>query len=273
MSWLGKVIGGVLGFSFGGGPLGAIIGAALGHQLDKKSDQYNVQYAPGDQERVQAAFFTATFSVMGHLAKADGRVSQQEIRHAENVMQRMGLDESARTLAIDLFKQGKETDFDLQAVLSQFRHECHRRKNLMQMFLEIQISMAMADGGLHDKEHQVLRQIGQGLGFSSFVIDQLIKMVQAQQRFHQYSQQQQAGGGYAGSDTNAPSVEQAYQLLGVNSSDDEKAVKRAYRRLMAQHHPDKLVAKGLPEQMIKMATEKTQEIKAAYELIRKHKNW
>ena len=130
--------------------------------------------------------------------------------------------------------------------------------------------MAMADGGLHDKEHQVLRQIGQGLGFSGFIIDQLIKMVQAQQGFHQYSQQQQ-GGGYAGTDYNAPSVEQAYQLLGVKASDDEKTVKRAYRRLMSQHHPDKLVAKGLPEQMIKMATEKTQEIKAAYELIKKHK--
>ena len=133
MSWLGKVVGGVLGFSLGG-PLGAIVGAALGHQIDKKSDQYGSHYAPGDQERVQAAFFTATFSVMGHLAKADGRVSEQEIRHAENVMARMGLDEAARKLAIDLFKQGKESNFDLEGVLRQFKHECHRRKNLMQMF-------------------------------------------------------------------------------------------------------------------------------------------
>lgn len=270
MSWFGKLVGGVLGLSLGG-PLGAIVGATLGHQLDKKSDQYDESYHADDQQRIQAAFFTATFSVMGHIAKADGRVTEQEIKHAENVMTRMGLDEHSRKLAIDLFKQGKAPSFNLQAVLKQFKHECGRRKNLMQMFLEVQISMAMADGVMEPKEQQLLREIGQGLGFAGFIIDQLIRMVQAQQRFHQYSQQQ--GGYHQAADYNAPSVDQAYELLGVKASDDEKTVKRAYRRLMSQHHPDKLVAKGLPEQMIKMATEKTQEIKAAYELVKKHKNW
>lgn len=275
MSWFGKVIGGVLGFSLGGGPLGAIIGAVLGHQLDKKTDDYQERYAPGDQERVQAAFFTATFSVMGHIAKADGKVTQNEIRHAENVMQRMGLDQDARKFAIDLFQQGKASDFDLEAVLVQFKQECQRRRNLMQMFLEVQITMALADGAIHEHERAILHRVGKYLGFAGFMIDQLIKMVQAQQRFHGYSQQGQGGehGGTYQQAPDAPSVEQAYQVLGVKASDDEKVVKRAYRRLMSQHHPDKLVAKGLPEEMIKMATEKTQEIKSAYELIKKHKNW
>ena len=275
MSWFGKVIGGVLGFSLGGGPLGAIIGAVLGHQLDKKSDDFQERYAPGDQERVQAAFFTATFSVMGHIAKADGTVTQNEIRHAENVMQRMGLDQDARKFAIDLFQQGKANDFDLEAVLRQFKQECQRRRNLMQMFLEVQITMALADGTIHEHERAILHRVGKHLGFAGFMIDQLIKMVQAQQGFHRYSQQGQGGnhGGTYQQAPDAPSVDQAYQVLGVTSSDEEKTVKRAYRRLMSQHHPDKLVAKGLPEEMIKMATEKTQEIKSAYELIKKSKGW
>ncbi|RDX36057.1 co-chaperone DjlA [Kangiella sp. HD9-110m-PIT-SAG07] len=275
MSWFGKVIGGVLGFSLAGGPIGAIIGAVLGHQLDKKAEDYQERYAPGDQERVQAAFFTATFSTMGHIAKADGKVTQNEIRHAENVMQRMGLDQDARKFAIDLFQQGKEDSFDLEAVLTQFKQECQRRRNLMQMFLEVQITMALADGSIHEHERAILHRVGKHLGFAGFMIDQLIKMVQAQQGFHRHSQQGQGGnhGGTYQQAPDAPSVDQAYQVLGVKGSDDEKTVKRAYRRLMSQHHPDKLVAKGLPEEMIKMATEKTQEIKSAYELIKKSKGW
>lgn len=270
MSWFGKLLGGVIGFSLGG-PIGAILGGVVGHQIDKKGQEH---LEPGSQERVQAAFFTATFSVMGHIAKADGRVTETEIRHAEEVMRRMGLDQTARTLAIDLFSHGKQSDFDLNGVLEQFKRECHRRRNLMQMFMEVQISMAMADGIVHEHERAVLHRVGKSLGFAPFMIDQLIKMVQAQQRFYQHSQQQgghHGGPGYA--QASGPSVEQAYQVLGVKASDDQQAVKKAYRRLMSQHHPDKLVAKGLPEQMIKMATEKTQEIKAAYELIKRHKNW
>lgn len=271
MSWFGKVLGGVLGFSLGG-PLGVLIGATLGHQLDKQTEEAQQRFGPGDQERVQAAFFAATFSVMGHIAKSDGQVSSQEIKHAENVMARMGLDQASRKMAIDLFKQGKSDDFDIDGVLAQFRKESHRRKNLLQMFLEVQIGMAMADGQIGQQEHQVLRYIGQQLGFANFIIEQLIRMVQAQQRFYQYSH---AGSSQGAHSTNqqAPSADQAYQLLGVKASDDKATVKKAYRRLMSQHHPDKLVAKGLPEQMIKMATEKTQEIKAAYELIKQHKNW
>ncbi|ACV27618.1 co-chaperone DjlA [Kangiella koreensis] len=269
MSWFGKLLGGVIGFSFGG-PIGAILGGVVGHQIDKKGEDLE----PGSQERVQAAFFTATFSVMGHIAKADGRVTDVEIRHAEEVMRRMGLDQTARKLAVDLFNQGKNQDFDLDGVLEQFKRECHRRRNLMQMFMEVQISMAMADGIVHERERAVLHDVGKSLGFPVFMIDQLIKMVQAQQRFYQHSQQQ--GGEHGGPGYQAasgPSVEQAYQVLGVKASDDQQTVKRAYRRLMSQHHPDKLVAKGLPEQMIKMATEKTQEIKAAYELVKRHKSW
>ncbi|NVJ67453.1 MAG: co-chaperone DjlA [Gammaproteobacteria bacterium] len=273
MGWFGKIVGGLLGYFLTRGPIGALIGAFLGHQFDKKTAEAQERLDPAAQQKIQAVFFTSTFSIMGHIAKADGRVSEQEIAHAENVMARMGLDPISRKMAIEQFQLGKEANFDFEGVMAQFKRVVGRQRNLLQMFLEIQISMAMADGQVDQVEQDILRQIGQRLGFASFIIDQLIKMVQAAQGFHQYSQQQggQRAGGHSG--YGAPSIEQAYQVLGVTASDDKATVKKAYKRLMSQHHPDKLVSKGLPESMIKIATEKTQEIKSAYELIEKHKSW
>ena len=88
-----------------------------------------------------------------------------------------------------------------------------------------------------------------------------------------------AGPGAGSSQTKKPdqsmglSLSEAYQLLGIDKNADKNATKRAYRKLMSQHHPDKLVAKGLPPEMIKIATEKTQSIKAAYELVKDRRGW
>ncbi|MFD2231900.1 co-chaperone DjlA [Alkalimarinus sediminis] len=265
MSWWGKVIGGAFGFMLGG-PLGGLLGATLGHGFDKglngidllSSDQ---TWQGGSQERVQAAFFTATFSVMGHLAKADGRVTEDEIELARQTMNSMQLDEAQRRTAIELFNSGKQDDFPLVEVLEQLKRECHRRVNLIQMFLEIQIATALADGDLHPAEQQVLMLVADHLGVSRGQFERLLAMVVAQQRFSR------RGGG-----REAPvakeSISEAYQLLGVTSDSTDAEVKKAYRRLMSQHHPDKLVSKGLPEEMMKIATEKTREIKAAYEVIK-----
>ena len=146
MAWWGELIGGTVGFMLGG-PLGALLGSSVGHQFDARGRQKGSgKFLPGNQERTQAAFFTATFSVMGHLAKADGRVSAQEIQAASAVMSQMQLTPSQREAAIDLFEQGKEPDFPLDDILKQFRTECHRRMTLLRMFLEIQVQAALADG-------------------------------------------------------------------------------------------------------------------------------
>ncbi len=264
MSWWGKLIGGAFGFVLGG-PLGAVLGAALGHSLDsgiKNLEVGGVDWSGGDTERVQAAFFTAVFSVMGHLAKADGRVTESEIQAARHIMDRMQLDESQKRLAIELFNQGKQADFNLNSVLEQFRRECHRRTNLLQMFLEILIVTALADMELHANEQKVLLQVAESIGFQRRQFEQLLAMAVAQQRYAGRQQQ-------AAPQTKGPTLGEAYQALGVTSSATDAELKKAYRRLMSQHHPDKLVAKGLPEEMIKMATEKTQEIRAAYEQIKR----
>ena len=112
MAWWGKLVGGALGFMVGG-PIGALLGAGFGHNFDSKSRQRQKRlgYSPGDQERTQAAFFAATFSVMGHVAKADGRVSKSEIDLANQLMTHMQLNPQQKEMAISLFNPGQGTRF------------------------------------------------------------------------------------------------------------------------------------------------------------------
>lgn len=262
MSWWGKLVGGGLGFALGG-PIGAMIGAMMGHQFDQSAASQRGQFGadPGSQERIQAAFFTATFSVMGHIAKADGRVSPQEIQLAKQMMAEMHLNREQQEAAVKLFNQGKQADFALDEVLEQFRIECHRKTTLMQVFIEIQIQAAYADGTKHPAEERILRHICSVLGYSPDLLSQLESLIFTQQRGYQQT-------------ARAPSesdLANAYRILGVDSSAPDAEVKKAYRRLMNQHHPDKLVSKGLPEEMIKVATNKTKEIQKAYDLIKEYR--
>ena len=256
MSWWGKVLGGTFGFMLGG-PLGAILGAALGHNFDKGLagvGEAGWQAGSGDQERVQMAFFTATFSVMGYLAKADGRVTEDEIGLARAVMAQMKLSPELRQTAIHLFNEGKGADFPLDEVLEQFRVEVHRRRNLVRMFIEIQLQAAYADGELHPAERRSLLHICQRLGFPASDYARLEAMIGAERQYR---------AGTAG-----PSIEAAYAVLNISPDTSDAEVKKAYRRLMSQHHPDKLVSKGLPEEMMEIAKQKTQEIRRAYEQVR-----
>jgi len=267
VSWWGKIIGGAFGYALGG-PLGAVLGAAVGHKFDAGLaglDTRAGSWQTGDQQRVQTAFFTAVFSVMGRLAKADGRVSRDEIAMAEAVMREMALDAEQRKVAINLFNEGKQPDFPLDDVLEQFRRECHGRRTLIQMFLEIQINAAFADGRLHEAERRLLHHVCERLHVSRFVYEQLEAMVAAQRQFYG-----QAGAGTGGGAAQrGPTLDDAYRALGVSTDASDAEVKKAYRRLMNQHHPDKLVARGLPEEMINVAKEKTQEIQAAWEQVRR----
>lgn len=268
MNWWGKLVGGALGFMLGG-PLGAVLGVALGHNFDKglrglpEGGFSTGDFSPGDRERVQTAFFTATFSVMGALAKVDGRVTPEEIRLAETVMAQMDLSADMRKTAIRLFNEGKRRGFPLDDAVRQFRAECGRRTTLLQMFLEIQLQAAYADGSLDKSEDVLLLRICRLLGISEFEYRRLERMIGAQFA---------AGrAGRARSSTGEPSLQQAYDVLGVSASSSDAEVKKAYRRLLSQHHPDKLVSKGLPEEMMKVAAQKTHQIKQAYERVRRER--
>ncbi len=258
MAWWGKALGGAFGFMIGG-PLGALMGIAFGHNFDRGMNSLDdADWQSGGQDRVQAAFFTATFSVMGYIAKADGKVTRDEIQLAGAVMSHLGLNAEMRESAKKLFNEGKSGDFPIDEVLDQFKKETRRRGTLIQMFLEIQLQAAYADGVMHPAEKEVLHLICARLGISVAQFDRLEEMLKA--GF--------GGGGYQGPQPAQMPIEDAYAMLGVDKSVSDGEMKKAYRRLMSQHHPDKLVAKGLPDEMIKDATEKTQQIKKAYENIK-----
>ncbi len=255
MSWWGKIVGGTVGLMLGG-PIGALIGAAFGHSYDKKK-VHGAGQIPGDRERVQTAFFVATFSVMGYVSKADGRVTREEIDQAETVMAEMSLDANQRALARKLFRQGREPGFDVDAILKQFRYECHRRSTLIRLFLEIQIESAFADGRIHDMERSVLQKIASSLGFSpgelGRLVDMILNMRGGYSRDH---------AGFSGKPKTDP-----YTVLGVTRDTPLYEIKKSYRRLMSQHHPDKLISKGLPEEMVRIANRKTHEIRMAWKAI------
>lgn len=258
MSWWGKVIGGAFGFMLGG-PLGALMGAALGHNFDKGMNGLSdTDFTPGTRERVQGAFFTATFSVMGHIAKADGKVTHDEIEIARAIMSQLNLSPDMKKAAQRLFNEGKQAGFPLEDVLEQLRSECHRRDTLLRMFIEIQMHAAYADGVVHPAERKLIERIGEVLGFSRQEMNHLEAMVKVQRH---------GGAGQAGQQAGF-SDKEAYAVLGISASVSDAEVKKAYRRLMSQHHPDKLVSKGLPEEMMQLAKEKTQEIRAAYEVVK-----
>jgi len=256
MNLTGLLIGAVIGFMVGG-PLGAVVGAILGQSLSVGVSRGG--WSSYDAGQAQQAFFTATFSVMGHVAKADGRVSENEIQTVRAFMAHMNLNAEQQQAAIGLFDQGKQPGFDLDGTLRRFRNDCRGRFDLLSMFVEFQLHVALADGPMHPAEREAFRHICAALGFSEFQLRRLEEFILARRGFHRQG-------------TAAPSrvddLAAAYQTLGVPPTAKDTEVKTAYRRLMKDNHPDKLVARGLPENMIKLAQEKVQQINVAYEAIK-----
>lgn len=258
---IGKIVGGLLGF-LTAGLFGALVGVFVGHFFDSGLGRAMGFDYGADRERLQRLFFETTFTIMGHLAKSDGRVSEEEISQAETLMERLGLSAEHRREAIELFKQGSQADFQLEPVISTFISEGGRQHNLPVLLLEFLFSIALADGELHPAEKAILGRTAGYLGISDRQFEQLLAMLMAQQNFQGGHYQQSAGT------SRHNDIDNAYRALGVNSTDSDRDIKRAYRKLMSQHHPDKLAAQGVPEDMMKMATEKAQEIQSAYELIK-----
>jgi DnaJ like chaperone protein len=252
LSWWGKVLGGAFGFA-AGGPLGALLGVALGHHFDRGLDAGPAPSDVGGQapsmERLQTAFFSAMFSVMGHLCKADGHVSPAEIATAETLMARMNLGPDQRRAAIGLFNQGKADDFPFDAVIAQFRQEVGRQRDVARFFLEILYNAAFADGDLGAAERTVLLEVGRRLDFGAAELAAIEARTRPAARGRQAPER---------------SLDAAYTTIGVARTATNDDVKRAYRRLLSQHHPDKLVGHGVPEEMVALANEKTREIKDAY---------
>ncbi|MBF0750808.1 MULTISPECIES: co-chaperone DjlA [unclassified Pasteurella] len=285
MNFIGKILGVFIGWKIGGF-FGAIAGFILGSIADKKLYELGAVNSSFFNRKTtrQALFMQTTFAVLGHLSKSKGRVTEEDIQLANQLMAQMKLDDQGRRLAQDAFRRGKETDFPIRQVIREFRIGCGQRADLLRMFLHVQVQAAFSDAQLHEGEKEVLYVIAEELGLSRMQFEQMIAMEMAaraftQGGFYQQGAYQQRGNYEYQQNRNAyqqssgPTLNDAYKVLGVNESDDRNTVKRAYRRLMNEHHPDKLVAKGLPPEMMEMAKEKAQQIQAAYDLICKSKGW
>lgn len=254
-----KLIGIGAGYYFFGW-WGVFFGFLLGSFIDRVRAVGQGALNPMRNAMRQAVFLETVFILMGKLAKADGRVSEEEISHAEEFMSKLGMTAEHRQLAITWFKKGADPEFDLEPTYTKFLNYCGHTKNLKEMLLVYLIVMALADGHFHPEEEKLLTDIAARLGYGPNAFKNLLDMVLNQTHF--------AGGKVA----TAESLEDAYKALGVAKESTDAEVKRAYRKLMSQYHPDKLMGQGLPEDMIKMATEQAKDIQLAYDLIKKTRN-
>ena len=259
---MGKLVGAILGLIFLGIP-GLILGIILGHKLDQRvnAKDFNKGFYADQIKNIQTIFFNTTFEVMGFIAKSDGRVSENEIKVARNIMSDMQLSKEQIQQAIQHFKLGKIPDFSLTQALDTLIMTCRNNRSLLQTFVEIQFRAAKADK-LNYEKRNILETMCRRLGFSpTFSWDEFSGSSNYRQSQHQYHNRRPT--------YNRSNLAQAYATLELDSSATSEQVKKRYKKLMSQNHPDKLIAKGLPESMVKLATEKTQEIKAAYKLINK----
>lgn len=256
----GKIVGGLLGLLVAGIP-GLVIGILAGHWFDRGLAHNLRMVSPARLAAARDTFFSVSFELLGHIAKADGRISEAEIAQAEILMKQLGIGGDQRDLAIGRFKAGAEPGFDVAAAVARFNRDCAGPRQIAHTLLLFLLGMALADGEISPSERQALDKVAQLLGYSAVELQQLLEMFEAQAHFHDF----RPGDRPAAADQ----IADAYRALGVDASCSDRELKRAYRKLMSEHHPDKLIAQGVPESMLKVATEKSQEIQAAYELVKK----
>lgn len=248
------IIGTLLGGLFGG-LKGLLIGAALGWLAGRLVQRWLI----GQLNVVQSQLLESTFAVMGALAKTDGVVTRAEIDAAERMFDMLGLGDEQRRQAKAAFNRGKQPDFDLDAAVDAFAQMSRRQAPLVQLFMQLQIMAVSADGRVEPSEHALLVRIARRLGLGESDVARLEALLRA------------ASAGPSGVPGGAPTatrLKDAYAALGISPEASDAEVKRAYRKLISQNHPDKLAARGLPESMRAVAEERSREINAAYDLIK-----
>lgn len=253
-----RILGAFVGF-FILGILGIFLGYFLGSFIDRFRAFGSGGMNPFNTTRRQSVFLETVFILMGKLAKADGRVSETEVSHVQQFMQKLGMTPEHRLRAIALFKQGASVDYAIHPKIDEFLVVCGRSNNLKQMLLVYLIIMGLSDGHLNTAEEELLKEVAGRLGYNPAAFRQLLDMVLNQMHF---------AGGHS---TSESALEDAYKALGVSKENTDQEIKRAYRKLMSQYHPDKLMGQGMPEEMIAIATEQAKEVQTAYDLIKKHR--
>jgi len=248
--WWGKIIGTLLGL-LRGSLSGALLGFMVGHMVDRILQGF------AGKSRTRAVFFRALFGTLGHVCKADGRITQAEISSAENFMRRLELNHEERQQAIADFNAGKAASFVLETALREFVQFTMVRQDLRQMFMEILLEGAVVDGRISQAEHVVLDRAARVLHIPEGMYAAMLNAFGASR-----------GPGSRPSGTVRPPLVHDYAALGLKESASEAEIKRAYRKLISQYHPDRLVSHGLPEEMMEKAKDRVREINAAYDRLK-----
>jgi DnaJ like chaperone protein len=248
MGIIGKVIGGTIGFAIGG-PLGAIAGAVFGHAFDTNDLMLDTENknALSYLEESQLAFFVGTFSMLAKLANADGRVTREEIETIEGFATReLGLSDSNRQVALNIFNTALNSPAVFEDFASQFYQHFHQQPQLIETMIDILLRVSVADGRMNASEEQLILTAVRIFNLSQTRYEQLKS---------RYSSK----------------TDKAFDVLGCRPEDSFEKIKKQYRHLVQQYHPDKIASKGLPDEFIQLAHQKFREIQSAYDEIRKHR--
>ncbi len=240
MSLIGGLVGGMIGFTFLG-PLGALIGSVVGSRMGRNSVR---RKNPNNFDH-QVAFFAALFACLAKIAKADGQVTKEEINKIEDfITQKFNLDGEQRNFAINIFQKAKDDNVSFDAYAKQLSSLLKRSPNSLMIFYELLFELAMADGELHPNEEKLLKKVPKIFGFNDGLYNQL---------FQKYGLKTQ----------------NFYEVLGVSKQMNFDEIRKIYLKKRREFHPDKLISKGLPEELIEKAKEKFIEIQEAYEELEK----
>lgn len=263
MNHIGKIIGAVVGYLIFRNVFGLFLGGMLGYFFDMGLMR--------GRPPLGTSFIEPLFAFAGALSKSDGRVSEQEIRAAEGLMSRLSLDDDQRRLAIHRFSDGKQADFDVTAVVAELKAWTRGRRDLAFLLLDMLLDLVYAEGPLAVAKLAMVRKLCWSLGVSDAELAAIsaMKGYGPQQGSYQQHDPRGSGGGPRGGNA-SPAVD-PYTVLGIGRDANPRDIKRAYRKLMSQHHPDKLGS--VPEELRRRAEVQAREINAAYERIKSERGF
>jgi DnaJ like chaperone protein len=268
MSITGKLVGAIIGYLIGRFP-GLIVGLIFGHFYD--SSVLARRSAPtGSPLEISERFFTTTFEVMGHVAKADGRVSEAEIAAARKLMTELRFDGPQIHIAIGHYTRGKSPDFDLEDAIGKLMLTCGNQPHLLRAFLELQVRAALEGVDMQGAARDVVFKVAELLSVSRLELAHIEAVLRLRREQFRQNSGQRAGGGAGGQAQPRASMglDAAYQILEVDPKASDGEVAKAYRRQLSKHHPDKLKANGLPDSMLEHAKQRTQQIIEAWEIVK-----
>jgi len=251
MSIWGKVAGAAAGLAIGG-PIGALLGALAGHVfVDREGNRRRDRDEGGDErgerrfrERDEIAFTIGVIALAAKLAKADGTVTRDEVDVFKRVFP-VPREEEANVG--HLFNLAKQDVAGFDSYARQLAGLFRGRPGVLEDLLDSLFLIAKADDSLHPGELEYLRHVSQIFGFSE-------------------GEFQRIRASHFG-----PDHEDPYVILGVEHGISDDDLKRAYHRLVRENHPDSMIARGVPEEFVKLANEKLASINGAYDIIKKQR--